>query len=193
MQKFDYQTTPIKDLIVVKARRFEDNRGYFLKSFEQESMNAIGISMNVTEVNESKSLKGVVRGLHFQKQAPQAKLVRAAYGCAYDVAVDLRKGSETFGQWYGVTLSDENRTMFYIPKGFAHGYLTLSDVALFQYVCDGKYVPGDEGGILWNDEKLAIDWPLEGISELILSEKDKIHPTLREFMEQYQGYKKYSI
>ena len=129
------------------------------------------------------STKGVLRGLHFQKHYPQTKLVRAISGCVFDVAVDLRTGSPTYGKWYGVELSAENKKQFLVPRGFAHGFLVLSDTAEFCYKCDDFYHPDDEGGIAWNDPDIGIEWPISDDMEIILSEKDKVHQSFKEFSE----------
>lgn len=183
MAEFMYEETGIEGLKIISPIVAEDHRGYFLKSFEKNLLKNIGIDLNVTEINESKSSKGVLRGLHMQKEYPQAKLIRVLEGEIYDVAVDLRKDSPTFGQWRGVILSRENRKMYYVPKGFAHGFLALSEQVVITYTCDGEYVPEDEKGLIWNDEDLKIDWPLERVEEVILSEKDKKWSTYKEFCE----------
>ena len=136
-------------------------------------MEEAGININFVQDNQSMSVKGVLRGLHFQKQYPQGKLVRAVRGTVFDVAVDLRSDSKTYGKWFGVTLSAENKKQFYIPEGFAHGFLVLSDEAEFAYKCTDFYHPGDEGGLLWSDPEIGVDWPIEPGMELIISDKDK--------------------
>ena len=136
--------------------------------------------MDFVQDNESSSSKGVLRGLHFQTKHTQGKLVRVTKGEVFDVAVDLRKGSPTYGQWEGVVLSAENKKQFYMPEGFAHGFLVLSDHAIFNYKCTDFYCPEGEGGVLWNDPDIGIEWPLEGIDNIILSEKDKVHPGLKD-------------
>lgn len=181
MGKFEKQETGIEGLCVIKPTVFEDNRGFFMETYNKNDFKEIGIDTEFVQDNQSKSTKGVLRGLHFQKQFPQAKLVRVIKGVVYDVAVDLREGSETYGKYYGVTLTEENKLQFFIPKGFAHGFLVLSDEAEFAYKCNDFYHPGDEGGIAWNDEKIGIEWPLEevgGIEEIVQSEKDKNWPSL---------------
>ena len=139
----------------------------------------MGLDYDFVQDNQSYSTKGVLRGLHFQKQYPQAKLVRVLEGEVFDVAVDLRKDSPTYGKWYGVTLSAENKKMFMIPRGFAHGFLVLSDTAVFSYKCDDFYHPNDEGGIMYNDPDIGVEWPKIG-AEYILSEKDKKYPGFKE-------------
>ena len=180
MQKFEYEETPLKDLKIIYSRFIEDERGYFLKSFEKESLKAIGVDIKVSEINESKSARGVLRGLHFQKKHPQAKLVRVISGEIFDVGVDLREGSVTYGQWYGVVLSETNRKMLYLPKGFAHGFLTLSENAVITYTCEGEYIPEDDCGICWNDEEIGVHWPISEDMKLVLSEKDRQWKTLKE-------------
>lgn len=166
--------TPIKDLVVIEPKVFGDERGYFYEAYNKNTFHELGLDYDFVQDNQSFSRKGVLRGLHFQKQFPQAKLVRVIEGEVFDVAVDLRKGSPTFGKWYGVTLSGENKKMFMIPRGFAHGFLVLSETAVFSYKCDDFYHPNDEGGIIYNDPDIGIEWP-EIDCELVLSEKDKKH------------------
>ena len=170
--------TPIKDLVVIEPKVFEDQRGYFFEAYNKNTFHDLGLDYDFVQDNQSYSSKGVLRGLHFQKKYPQAKLVRVIEGEVFDVAVDLRKDSPTFGKWYGVTLSGENKKMFMIPRGFAHGFLVLSETAVFSYKCDDFYHPNDEGGIIYNDPDIGIDWPRVDC-ELVLSEKDKKHETLR--------------
>lgn len=169
--------TPIKDLVVIEPKVFGDERGYFYEAYNKNTFHELGLDYDFVQDNQSFSRKGVLRGLHFQKQFPQAKLVRVIEGEVFDVAVDLRKDSTTFGKWYGVTLSGENKKMFMIPRGFAHGFLVLSETAVFSYKCDDFYHPNDEGGIIYNDSNIGIEWP-EIDCELVLSDKDKKHPSL---------------
>ena len=167
----------IAGLKVIEPAVFGDARGYFMETYNLRDMEEAGLTMNFVQDNQSASRKGVLRGLHFQIQYPQDKLVRVIRGEVFDVAVDLRKGSETFGKWFGVTLSEENKKQFFIPKGFAHGFVVLSDYAEFCYKVTDFYHPNDEGGLLWKDPEIGIDWPMpEGMSEtdLTLSEKDKV-------------------
>ena len=178
MGNFTFNETKIKGVYIIDVKTFGDNRGYFMETYKESDFKAAGLDYNFVQDNQSSSRKGVLRGLHFQKTHPQAKLVRVLKGEVFDVAVDLRKGSETYGQWVGALLSDENHRQFMIPRGFAHGFLVLSDYAEFTYKCDDVYHPEDEGGIMWNDPAIGIDWPEVG--EIILSEKDKIHPSLAE-------------
>ena len=136
-----------------------DTRGYFMEPYNQKDMEEAGLTMTFVQDNQSCSTKGVLRGLHFQKQFPQGKLVRDIRGKVFDVAVDLREGSETYRKWFGIELSEENKKQFYIPEGFAHGFLVLSDVAEFCYKCTDFYHPGDEGGLAWNDPEIGVKWP----------------------------------
>ena len=149
----------IQGLCVIEPTVFGDTRGYFMETYNQNDMKAAGLDMVFVQDNQSCSVKGVLRGLHFQKQFPQGKLVRVVKGAVFDVAVDLRSDSETYGKWFGVELTDENKKQFYIPQGFAHGFLVLSDIAEFCYKCTDFYHPGDEGGLAWNDPEIGIEWP----------------------------------
>ena len=149
----------IEGLCVISPAVHGDNRGYFMETYSQRDMEEAGININFVQDNQSMSTKGVLRGLHFQKNFPQTKLVRAIKGSVFDVAVDLRSGSATYGKWYGVLLSEENKVQFLIPKGFAHGFLVLTDVAEFCYKCDDFYHANDEGGLAWNDPEIGIEWP----------------------------------
>ncbi len=179
----------IEGLCVITPAVHGDNRGYFMETYSQRDMEEAGIHISFVQDNQSMSTKGVLRGLHFQKQYPQTKLVRAIKGSVFDVAVDLRSGSETYGKWYGVLLTEENKKQFLIPKGFAHGFLVLTETAEFCYKCDDFYHPNDEGGLAWNDPTIGIAWPgLQGAyhgtasangytladgTPLIISEKDQ--------------------
>jgi dTDP-4-dehydrorhamnose 3,5-epimerase len=168
--------TPIPGLLILEPRVFADTRGYFLESYNQKKFTAAGISTVFVQDNESKSGMGVIRGLHYQLDPySQTKLVRVIQGSVYDVAVDCRKGSPTFGQSFGLELSEENKLQFFIPKGFAHGFSVLSETAVFSYKCDSLYNPAAERGILYNDPALKINWGIEA-SEAIVSGKDTIHP-----------------
>ena len=153
----------IEGLCVITPAVHGDNRGYFMETYSQRDMEEAGINIVFVQDNQSCSTKGVLRGLHFQKQFPQTKLVRAIKGRVFDVAVDLRSGSPTYGKWYGVELTEENKKQFLIPKGFAHGFLVLSDIAEFCYKCDDFYHPNDEGGMAWNDPEIGIDWASVGV------------------------------
>ena len=179
MGKFEFIQTGIEGLIIVKPTVFGDNRGYFMETFQKEEFYNGGIKDDFVQDNQSSSTKGVLRGLHFQKNNPQGKLVRVLKGEVYDVAVDCRPSSKTFGKSYGVNLSEENKLQFYVPQGFAHGFVVLSDTAEFSYKCTDFYDPSDEGGILWNDSNLQINWQLDA-SEIKLSEKDKLHKIFKE-------------
>ena len=166
---------PIAGLYEIQPKVFSDNRGYFFESWSQRDFDAAGITYNFVQDNQSKSSKGVLRGLHFQKNYPQGKLVRVLSGEVFDVAVDIRKESATYGKWYGVILSAERQNQFFISPGFAHGFLVLSDEAVFAYKCTDFYHPEDEGGIMWNDPAIGIEWPKVDVS-YIFSEKDTKYP-----------------
>ena len=184
----------IEGLCVIEPAVHGDSRGYFMETYNQRDMEEAGLTMTFVQDNQSCSTKGVLRGLHLQKQYPQGKLVRVIRGSVYDVAVDLREGSETYGKWCGMELSEENKKQFYIPEGFAHGFLVLSDVAEFCYKCTDFYHPGDEGGLAWNDPVIGVKWPgvngeydgtasaegysMEDGTKLILSDKDQKWPGL---------------
>ncbi len=175
----------IKGLHVIEPTVYGDNRGYFMESYNYNDFAAEGIDCQFVQDNQSASKKGVLRGLHFQIQYPQDKLVRVIKGEVYDVAVDLREGSDTFGKWYGVLLSEENKKQFFIPKDFAHGFLVLSDYAEFCYKVTDFYHPNDEGGLMWNDPDLGVEWPMPegmGPEDLILSDKDKVNSSYQEFL-----------
>ena len=176
MSNFTFTETKIKGVYIIDVKTYGDHRGYFMETYKEEDFRAAGLDYRFIQDNQSSSRKGVLRGLHFQKAFPQAKLVRVLHGEVFDVAVDLRKGSVTYGRWAGVFLSAENHRQFMIPRGFAHGFVVVSDHAEFAYKCDEKYHPEDEGGILWNDPDINIEWP--DVGEIILSEKDRKNPTL---------------
>ena len=180
MGKITVETTPIEGLFVITPTVFGDERGYFMETYNIADFKEAGIDCEFVQDNQSASKKGVLRGLHFQIEHSQAKLVRVFHGEVFDVAVDMRKGSKTYGKWFGVRLSEENKKMLFIPKNFAHGFLVLSDFAEFTYKCTDLYHPGDEGGIIYNDPDIGIDWPIPDGMELILSDKDKKWPTLKE-------------
>lgn len=176
MGKFSFIATDIAGVYIVEPTVFGDSRGYFMESYNEKEFKAAGLDYTFVQDNQSSSGKGVLRGLHFQKAFPQAKLVRVLKGEVYDVAVDLRKDSKTYGKWVGVFLSEENKRQLMIPRGFAHGFLVTSEYAEFAYKCDEFYHPEDEGGIIYNDPDIAVNWP--DVGELILSEKDKRQPAL---------------
>ncbi|AOR24773.1 dTDP-4-dehydrorhamnose 3,5-epimerase [Clostridium taeniosporum] len=186
MGNFNINETKISGLYVIEPEVFKDERGYFMETYNKKPFLKAGLDMNFVQDNESKSTKGVLRGLHFQKEHSQGKLVRVIKGEVFDVAVDLRYGSPTFGKWESIILSETNKKQFYIPEGFAHGFLVLSDEAIFNYKCTDFYAPGDEGGIMWNDPDINIKWPLEKIEKLIISEKDKVYPQFKDI-----NFKKY--
>jgi dTDP-4-dehydrorhamnose 3,5-epimerase len=173
MGKITVNKCDIDGLYVIEPTVFPDARGYFVETYNKQDMEQAGLNMEFVQDNQSMSVKGVLRGLHFQKEFPQGKLVRVIRGEVFDVAVDLRKGSSTYGNWFGVLLSAENKKQFYISEGFAHGFLVLSDEAEFCYKVTDFYHPGDEGGIPWNDPDIGVEWPIPDGMELILSEKDK--------------------
>ena len=179
MGKFNFIKTSIDCVIIVEPTAFGDSRGYFMETYQKEDFIKGGITVDFVQDNQSMSTKGVLRGLHFQKQFSQSKLVRCIKGEVFDVAVDLRPNSPTYGKWEGVVLSAENKKQFFIPKNFAHGFLVLSDEAEFVYKVDDFYHPNDEGGLMWNDPDIAIKWPIEEEMEIKLSDKDKIHPPFK--------------
>lgn len=182
MGKFKFTYTEIEGVFVAEPAVFPDERGYFMETYNENDFKEEGIDLTFVQDNQSKSSKGVLRGLHFQKTQPQGKLVRVISGEVFDVAVDLRKASRTYGKWVGVRLSAENKKQFFIPKGFAHGFVVLSDEAEFVYKCTDFYKGDDEGGILWNDPDIGIEWPIEDIGEenILLSEKDKLWKPLKD-------------
>lgn len=173
--KITVETCNIEGLKVITPSVFGDERGYFMETYQKQDFEQAGINVEFVQDNQSSSRKGVLRGLHFQINYPQDKLVRVVSGEVYDVAVDLRKDSPTYGQWFGVVLSAENKKQFFIPKNFAHGFIVLSDTAEFTYKCSDFYHPNDEGGLFWNDPEIGVDWPMpEGMTkeDLIISDKD---------------------
>lgn len=173
MGKIKVTTCEIEGLKVIEPTVFQDERGYFMETYNKKDYEDAGITKEFVQDNQSMSAKGVLRGLHFQKEHPQAKLVRVVSGTVFDVAVDVRPGSKTYGKWFGVLLSDENKKQFYIPEGFAHGFLVLSEKAEFAYKCTDFYHPGDEGGIAYDDPAIGVEWPITEGMELIISEKDR--------------------
>lgn len=182
---FTFTQTSIEGVTIVDMKSYGDDRGYFMETYKQPDFVAGGIDVDFVQDNQSSSVKGVLRGLHFQINHPQSKLVRVVSGEVFDVAVDLRPGSATYGKWEGVILSAENKRQFFIPRGFAHGFLVLSDTAEFCYKCDDIYHPNDEGGLMWNDPEIGIVWPaMQGDevfdeTKIILSDKDKVHPAFK--------------
>ena len=180
MGKITVEETPIEGVYVIIPKVFGDNRGYFMETYNAADFKEAGIDAVFVQDNQSSSKKGVLRGLHFQIEYPQDKLVRVIRGEVFDVAVDMRKGSKTYGKWFGTILSEENRKMLFIPKNFAHGFLVLSDYAEFTYKCTELYHPNDEGGIIYNDPDIGIDWPVPEDTQLVFSEKDQRWPTLKE-------------
>ena len=179
MGKIKVTPCDIEGLYIIEPSVFGDERGYFMETYNQNDFKEAGLDMVFVQDNQSMSVKGVLRGLHFQKQYPQGKLVRVVRGRVFDVAVDLRSGSRTYGKWFGVELTAENKKQFYIPEGFAHGFLVLSDEAEVCYKCTDFYRPGDEGGMAWDDAEIGIEWPIEDGMKLIISEKD----------QKWQGFK----
>ena len=177
---FTFIETPIKGVYEIEVKKYGDNRGYFMETYKKKDFDEAGLVYDFIQDNQSKSKKGVLRGLHFQKQYPQAKLVRCIEGEVFDVCVDLRKDSPTYGKWHGVVLSAERGNQFMIPRGFAHGFVVLSETATFCYKCDELYHPEDEAGIIWNDPEVGIDWP--DVGEVLLSEKDKNNSLLRKLV-----------
>ena len=167
----------VSGLVVIEPAVLRDSRGCFLETYNFSDFSSAGINARFVQDNQSQSTKGVLRGMHFQKKQPQGKLVRVSEGEVFDVAVDLRKDSATFAEWFGIALSGENNKQLYIPEGFAHGFLVLSETATFAYKCTQFYDPTDEGGLLWNDPDICIRWP-EICVPLKLSEKDEKNPTL---------------
>ncbi len=179
MGNFKFTETGLKDCFVVEPKVFGDDRGFFMETYNKNAFDEAGYTMEFVQDNHSKSKKGVLRGLHFQKSKPQGKLVRVVSGEVFDVAVDLRKDSETYGKWFGLFLNAENKKQLYVPEGFAHGFLVTSDEAEFCYKCTDFYDPTDEGGLIWNDETVGIEWPLDKVDEISLSDKDAILPSLK--------------
>ncbi|NFE95401.1 dTDP-4-dehydrorhamnose 3,5-epimerase [Clostridium botulinum] len=180
MVNFIFNKTSIDGVYIIEPKVFGDNRGYFMETYNREQFLEAGLDMIFVQDNESRSTKGVLRGLHFQKKHSQGKLVRATKGEVFDVAVDLRYGSPTYGKYEAVILTEENKKQFYIPEGFAHGFLVLSDEAVFNYKCTDLYAPEYDGGVMWNDNDINIKWPLDKIEDIVLSEKDKVHPNLKD-------------
>lgn len=180
------EKTPIEELTLIHPHVFEDERGYFIKDFERKFYAENGLPVDFLETNESKSKKGTIRGLHFQQKFSQGKLIRVIKGSVYDVAVDLRFGSPTFGKWLGFELSEYNHDVLYIPEGFAHGFLALEDDSIFSYKCTNKYAPEFDSGVKFNDPEIGVEWPVErvgGWANVITSAKDSKLQSLKEFVE----------
>lgn len=178
VSKFTFHKTRIDGVIIVEPTVFGDERGYFMETYHEQEFAEGGITARFVQDNQSSSVKGVLRGLHFQRTYPQAKLLRVISGEVFDVAVDIRPESSSYGKWVGVRLSAENKRQFFLPRGMAHGFLVLSDTAEFTYKCDEFYHPEDESGLIWNDPAIGIEWPLEPGQTPILSEKDKANGSL---------------
>ena len=192
MGQFEFTETAVRGVYVIQPRVFGDERGYFMETYHEQDFAAAGITKPFVQDNESFSTKGVLRGLHFQKNHTQGKLVRVTSGTVYDVAVDCRPNSETFGKWTGVVLDSQKKNMFYMPEGIAHGFLVLSDTAQFVYKCTDLYDPSSEGGIPWDDPTIGVEWPMPegmGPDDLILSDKDKVNWSYEEFLGK-RGYNK---
>lgn len=185
MGKITVETCDIEGLKIITPTAYGDERGYFMETYNYNDFAEAGIDVQFVQDNQSASKKGVLRGLHFQINYPQDKLVRVIKGEVFDVAVDLRKDSSTFGKWHGVLLSEENKKQFFVPKGFAHGFLVLSDYAEFCYKVTDFYHPGDEDGLMYNDPDVGVEWPMPEEMEVILSEKDKVQHSFKEYVEKY--------
>lgn len=186
MGKITVKTCEIEGLFEIQPAVFGDARGYFMETYNYNDFKEAGIGVHFVQDNQSASKKGVLRGLHFQIQYPQDKLVRVIRGEVFDVAVDLRKGSATYGKWHGVVLSEENKKQFFVPKDFAHGFVVLSDYAEFAYKCTDFYHPNDEGGLIYNDPDIGIEWPVPEDMELIMTDKDRQWGGIREFTQKYR-------
>ncbi len=181
MGKITVETCEIEGLKVITPQVFGDARGYFMETYSQRDFAEAGIDVPFVQDNQSASTQGVLRGLHYQINHPQDKLVRCIRGKVFDVAVDLRRDSKTFGKWHGVILSEENKKQFFVPKGFAHGFYVISEYAEFAYKCSDFYTPGDEGGLIWNDPDIGVEWPLVPGVALNLSDRDTKWGGIREF------------
>jgi len=171
----------LPDVLLIEPKVFADERGFFFETYHAERYRQFGIEETFVQDNHSRSRRGSVRGLHFQLRRPQAKLVRVTRGAVFDVAVDIRPNSPDFGRWVGVVLDDDNKRQLYVPKGFAHGFCTLSETADFEYKCSDFYDPADEYGIAWNDSDIAVDWPQ--MEQVVLSPRDRRNPTLAQVLE----------
>lgn len=185
MGKISVETCEIEGLKVITPEVHEDQRGYFIETYQYNDFKEAGIDVTFVQDNQSASVKNVLRGLHFQINYPQDKLVRVISGKVFDVAVDLREGSKTFGKWFGVELSAENKKQFFVPKGFAHGFYVMSDRAEFVYKVSDFYHPNDEGGIMYNDSSIGVKWPFDNEAELILSPKDTCHGSFEDYKKEH--------
>lgn len=181
MNRFNITEMELKGVYLIEPTVHEDDRGYFVKTYDEEEFKAKGLDFTFVQDDQSCSSKGVLRGLHFQKEHPQSKLIRVVRGKVFDVGVDLRKNSETYGKWIGVELSDKNKKQLFLPKGFAHGFLAMEDHSIFVYKVDELYYPDDEGGLAYDDKDIAIDWPLDEVEDIIITDKDKNWGSLKEF------------
>lgn len=180
MRQIKVTKAPIEGLYIIEPAVYVDSHGYLMETYNRSEMREAGLDMVFVQDNQSMSVKGVLRGMHFQKKHPQGKLVRVIRGTVFDVAVDVRKNSKTYGKWYGVELSEENKKQFYIPEGFAHGFFVVSDKAEFCYKVTDFWYPDDEIGIAWNDPEIGVEWPIPDGIELIMANKDKNYPNLRD-------------
>lgn len=180
-QMFSFERLDIEGLVVINPFCTYDERGYFAKSYEKDIYKENGIDTDIQEEFESLSKKGVIRGLHFQSKEPQSKIIKVLYGEIFDVAVDLRNDSATYGKWAGITLSADNKKALYVPSGFAHGFLTLSETSLVSYRCTGRYLKDYDTGIRWDDKDIAIDWPTHLVEEIIVSKRDVLLGSFEEF------------
>lgn len=183
---FKFIDTEIEGLKLIEPHQFYDERGYFIKDFEKDVFEKNGLPTLFYENNESKSKKGTLRGLHFQIKHSQGKLIRVIKGSVYDVAVDLRPDSPTYGKWQGFYLSESNKNLLYIPENFAHGFLALEDDTIFSYKCTDKYTPEYDSGIIWNDSDIGVEWPLDKVKEIIISNKDRV-------LQSFEEYKKTQV
>ena len=178
MNNFAIERTRLEGLLLIKTKVFGDSRGFFMETLNTQSLKELGFDAHFVQCNRSRSRFGTLRGLHFQKTRTQGKLVSVTLGEVFDVAVDLRSASATFGEWYGVRLNESDGVSFYIPPGFAHGFYVMSEVADFSYFCTDFYMPSDEGGLLWNDASVGINWPVEDHSKVLINDRDKNLPGL---------------
>ena len=180
MSKFKFGKTPIPGILIIEPKAFEDNRGFFMEFYNQEGFAENGFTEMFVQDNHSRSKKGVIRGLHYQiNPYPMGKLVKVVKGKIFDAGVDIRRGSPTFGKWYGEILSEENKTMLYFPPGFAHGFLSLAEGTEVIYKCTGMFNAESERAIIWNDPEIGISWPLDQVDKVVVSERDQKHPGLK--------------